>query len=204
MQQRAALWISCAFYTLPTAGIEAISGLILIHLHLKKLYDKFHLRGYLLPLNHIIKSIINSNGSNNHTKYYLALNSLTPKQIPHLSSLLIDIDNRYNEFLLSFSLFNREFSLENWLIDTFPDCFSFNLQTHNVKNYLHKLEDITIQASSDSSLYVIIFDASIKNHIATSVLHIYSFDRLIIKTCHHAVNISTTETKLFTMRCGIN
>jgi len=38
MQQRAVIWITGAFCTLSTAGIEAISGLIPIHLHLKKLY----------------------------------------------------------------------------------------------------------------------------------------------------------------------
>jgi len=59
MQQRAAIWITSAFHTLPSEGIEAISGLISIYLHLKKLYDRFLLRGFSLPLNHLIKSIIN-------------------------------------------------------------------------------------------------------------------------------------------------
>jgi len=140
-------------------------------------------------------SSINSNRSNDHTKHHLAFNSLTPKQIFCLSSLLIDINNRCNKFLPLFSPFNREFSLGNQLINTFPDHFSFNFQTHNVKNYLHKLEDITVQASSD---------ASIKNHVATLFSHIHSFNRPIIKMCYHAVNVSTTEAKLFAMRCSIN
>jgi len=59
MQQRAAIWIIGVFYTLPSEGIEAISGLIPIHLHLKKLYDRFLLKGFSLPPNHLIKSIIN-------------------------------------------------------------------------------------------------------------------------------------------------
>ena len=50
-----------AFYTLPMDGIEAIARLIPIHLHLKKLYDRFLLREFLLPLNHIIKSFITYN-----------------------------------------------------------------------------------------------------------------------------------------------
>jgi len=43
MQRRAALWITDAFHTLSTMGVEAIAGLILINLHLKKLYQRFHL-----------------------------------------------------------------------------------------------------------------------------------------------------------------
>ena len=41
MQQRVALWISGAFRISPTLEIEAISRLIPIHLHLKKLYRRF-------------------------------------------------------------------------------------------------------------------------------------------------------------------
>jgi len=37
MQRRAALWITGAFHTSPTEGIEAIAGLMPIKLHLKKL-----------------------------------------------------------------------------------------------------------------------------------------------------------------------
>jgi len=37
MQRKAALWILGAFCTSPTGRIEALAGLIPIHLHLKKL-----------------------------------------------------------------------------------------------------------------------------------------------------------------------
>jgi len=38
MQRRVALWITGAFHTSPTMGVEAIAGLVLINLHFKKLY----------------------------------------------------------------------------------------------------------------------------------------------------------------------
>ena len=47
-------------------------------------------------------------------------------------------------------------------------------------------------------------DASVKNHIATSILHIHLFDRPVTKKYYQAVNVTTTEVKLFTIRCGIN
>lgn len=192
------------FCTLPTTDIEAISGLIPIHLHLKKLYSRFHFRESLLPLNHIVKSIINTDKSNDHTKHCLFLNSLTPKQVSHLNSPLINIDNRYNEFLLSFSLFNKESFPGNCLIDIFPDCFFFNPWTHDVKNHLYRLNDITIQTSYDSLSSIVISDISIKNHTITLISHTHLYNSPIIKMCHHTINISTTEAKIFVIRYGIN
>jgi len=43
IQQRAALWILEAFQTSPSLSIEAITGLILIHLHLQKLSGRLQL-----------------------------------------------------------------------------------------------------------------------------------------------------------------
>ena len=47
-------------------------------------------------------------------------------------------------------------------------------------------------------------DASIKNDIATSISHIYSYNRPLVKTVHHASFVTTTEAELFAIRCGIN
>ena len=90
MQQRATLWISDAFWTSPTVGIEAILGLMPIHLQLKKLYEIFYLRGFLLPSNYIFKLIINTEKLSDH--YHISLNSLMAKQKSQLHSPLIDID----------------------------------------------------------------------------------------------------------------
>ena len=60
MQKRAAIWITRAFCTSPTAGIKAIAGLIPIHLHLQKLYGCVLLQAYLLPQNHIINLLSRS------------------------------------------------------------------------------------------------------------------------------------------------
>ena len=185
-------------------GIKAILGLIPIYLHLKKLYGRFHLRRSLLLSNHIIKSIINTDGSNKHITHCLFLNNLIPKQRSNLYSPLINMDNRYNEFLSSFSLFYEEFSLEKRLINSFSNYFSFHSQTQDVKNHLYNLDNITINMSSDPHSSIIISNTSIRNNVATSILHTYSHNKLVIKTIHHMVNITTTEAKLFTIRCDIN
>jgi len=51
---------------------------------------------------------------------------------------------------------------------------------------------------------LIISDTGIKNNIATSIAHIHIHDRPIVKMIHHMANITSTEAKLFIIRCGIN
>ena len=184
MQQRSALWVSRAFWMSPTTTIEAISDLIPIHLYFKKLYTRFLLWGLVLSTNHIIKSILSSDGSTEHTSYTLSLDNLTPKQELHLNSLLIDIDNRHNELHPSFSFFDKEFNPGNWLIDSFSDQFSFHPCSSNIKNYMKNLDDITFKTLSNPSFSIVISDASIKNHVATSIAHIHSHDKPVIKTIH--------------------
>ena len=108
------------------AEIKAISGLIPIYLHIKKIYRKFLLRGSTLPLNYLIKSILNSDRSSGHLSHILSLDYLTQKQKFHLTLPLINMNNCLNEINLSFSPFNKEFDPSNYLIDFFSDCFSFH------------------------------------------------------------------------------
>ena len=36
------------------------------------------------------------------------------------------------------------------------------------------------------------------------ILHIYSFDKPVVKTLHSAINITTAKAELFAIQCGIN
>jgi len=48
---------------------------------------------------------------------------------------------------------------------------------------------------------LIIFNASIKNNIATTLIF---KENITLKTVHHAMNVSSTEAKLFVIRCDIS
>ena len=47
-------------------------------------------------------------------------------------------------------------------------------------------------------------DTSIKNNIATSILHTHISNQLLIKTLHHAAFVTSLEAELFTIRYGIS
>ena len=121
-----------------------------------------------------------------------------------LKSPLIDADNKRNEFFLLFSFFNDKFIPRKHLVDTFSDCFSFHPHTLNIQKYIEYLEKIAIRASSNPFSSIIVSNASIKNQVATSISHIYSFNKPIIKTLYRAINITTAKAELFTIRCSIN
>jgi len=49
-----------------------------------------------------------------------------------------------------------------------------------------------------------ITDVSVKNNVTLSIVHIHVFNKPVVKTLYHAVNITAQEAKFFTIRCGIN
>ena len=118
------------------------------------------------------------------------------------------MDNRTNKVFLSFDSFSSEFSPRDRLIDVFPSCFSFYFTNRkskeNIKAYIHRLNKITLLLSADPKSIVIVLNTSIKNQVATLIAHIHIYDSLVVKTIYHAINVTTTEAELFTIRCGIN
>ena len=50
---------------------------------------------------------------------------------------------------------------------------------------------------------LIISNASIKNNVASSILHIHR-EQNIAKNIYHTMNITSTKVELFAIRCGIN
>ena len=163
MQQRAALWITGAFWISPSLGIETIARLVLIYLHLKKLHRRFLLWQSSLPSNHIIHSILSFDGSQEYKNHNVSINYLMAKQKSRLKSPIIDVDDKYNEIFPSFSFFNKEFNPRNCIVDIFPDCFSFHSHSSNIKKHIENLEEIMLRASSDPFSSIVVSDVSIKN-----------------------------------------
>ena len=163
----------------------------------KILFERFS-----LPSNHIFKLIIDMEKSCDHQHF--SLNNLMIKQKSKLHSPLINMNKRCNEFLPTFSLFDDEFSSGSRLIDLFSDCYSFHDWTRDIKGHLQNLDTITIDTSNDPHSSIMIVDVSIWNNIATSISHIHLHNSPVIKIIYQVVNVTTTESELFAIRCRIN
>ena len=133
---------------------------------------------------------------------------MTFKQRLKIKRSVVDTNNWLNRVFPSFNLLSNEFSLGFRLINILPSCFSFHLSNHKSKDskaiYICKLNECIFHASSDLKIVTIILDASIKNWVATSIVHVHSYNNLVKKTIHHMVNVTTTKAELFAIGCGIN
>ena len=95
----------------------------------------------------------------------------------------------------------------NRLIDIYSSHFSFhstNKHKKGRKAHIQKLNNLIFQVSDDSKIAIVVSDTSIKNHVATSIAHIYIHNNPVIKTLYHTVNITSTKAELFAIRYGIN
>ena len=63
---------------------------------------------------------------------------------------------------------------------------------------------MAFESSSSPSSALSVMDASIKNNVTISILHIHVHNKLITKTLYHTLNIMSTEAELFTIRSCIN
>ena len=134
----------------------------------------------------------------------MSIDCLMAKQKIQLKLLLIDVDEKYNKFFPSFCFFNEEFKSGNCIVDIFPDQFSFHPHLMNIKKYMKNLDKVMFKASSNLSSTIVVLDASIKNQVTTSISHIHSFNKLVIKTLHRAINITTAKVELFAIQYSIN
>jgi len=136
------------------------------------------------------------------------LDLLTPQQQERIKGPIIDIDNRFNKVFPSFDLHNLELSPGSRIIDNFHSHFSFHFFSKHSNNQLishsYKLNNLAIVSSKNFSYALVVTDASIKNNMAISIMHIHIRNRPVVKTIYHVVNVTSIEAKLFAIRYSIN
>ena len=135
-----------------------------------------------------------------------SINTLTNQQRNIAKGYLIDSNNKVYGIFSLFSPLHPELAPGSRIIDNFSDCFSFNLTNKKEKDKIcfQQLDEIVLQSSSSPSMAIVVTDASIKNDIATSILHIHLVDHSLTKTVHYTAFVTSTEAELFTIRCSIN
>ena len=206
MQRRVTIWILGAFKTFLLFSIKAIARLIPIKLYFQKLSRRSQLWAHSLPPNHLIWSLIDSSHSVSTTQHPTSLDSFTSHQQFLIKSYLVDINNRFNKIFPSFTSLHSGLSPGHRIIDNFSNCFVFNLHSKQKDNKActHQLDNMVIEASSSPSTAIVVTNASIKNNVATLILHTHTHDNSITKTVHHMVHITSTKAELFAMGCSIN
>ena len=159
-----------------------------------------------LSHNHLLCLLIDSHINSSSNFKSIVLDSLTNRQQSLVKGHLVNMANRSYECFPSFSPLNSEFSLGLRIIDNFSEHISFNIQDKrkDIKLWAQELNNLVLESSSFPSVAIVVSDVSIKNNVATSIVHIHMVDKPLTKTVHHAVNVTSTEVELFAIRCGIN
>ena len=57
---------------------------------------------------------------------------------------------------------------------------------------------------TNTNSVIIVFGTSIRNNVATSITHIYSYSKPVKKVIHHTINITIAKAELFAIRYKIN
>jgi len=114
----------------------------------------------------------------------------------------------FNEVFLAFDPTNPEFHSGNRIMDLFSNRFSFHLFSRSsdcsFKSHIQQLDVLAIESFSSLSDTLVITDASVKNNVASSIAHIHVFNKPVVKTLHHVINVTSSKAEFFTIRCGIN
>jgi len=180
MQRKAALWILGTFHTSPTGGIEALAGLIPIHLHLKKLAKRSCLRAVTLPSQHALLSLLSARNSKGAHPHPQSLALLTDAQSAQLRSPLLDTEASLLNLTEHFDSLHPEIHPGCRLLDNFPDHVSFHpcnrSNGHTHKLQFDALDRLCHEASSDPSTLVVATDASVipsRNMQAVLVAHFW-------------------------------
>ena len=156
----------------------------------------------------MLNSLLGVYHSKQTDPHCIAMSCLTPKQYLKMKSLIVDINNHLNQVLPAFDSLNRKLSLGFHLIDNFPNCFSFHMIDHKDAKartaHHNKLENIFKDSSQNNDIILVISNTSVKNNITTLVLYIRREHEIIKKTIYHVMNVMSTKTELFAMRCNIS
>ena len=183
-------------------GIEAIVGIIPIHLYLKQLSGRHQLQKATFPHNHTIKLLLEKRHAFQSQLHCLFLDYISSKQQQRIKSSIVDANDHLNGVFLFFNSLNCELHPGFRLIDIFSSCISFH-KTNHCSNE-SKLDKIVFNTLLELNTVLVASDTSIKNNIATSIAYIHSFNSSLKKTLYHTINITSIEAELFVLRCGIN
>ena len=161
-----------------------------------------------LPKQYTLDSLIEDHHSKKAKLHCLSISKLTNKQWYKIKSSIVDFNSWLNKVFPAFNKPHKELSSSFRLVDNFPNYYSFhtvNWKNTKVKNaYIYLLNKIYDDFISDLNTVLVISDASVKNQVTTSILHIHQGWNIIAKTIYHTISITFTEIELFSIRYGVN
>ncbi|CAA7267563.1 unnamed protein product [Cyclocybe aegerita] len=126
MQRKAALWITGAFCTSPTGSLEALAGLIPVHLMLKKLAMRAVYRVATLLDTHPLRSMMGKGLLKRATPDAHSAALMTPAMRGKVKSTIMEVDKHVHTLTESFEPFAPEARPGDRLLDRYADRLHFD------------------------------------------------------------------------------
>jgi len=208
MQQRVALWITDAFRTSPSEGIEAIADLIPITLYLRKLNGRHHLRCASIPPSHAINSLLDSQHTKNQAPHKTVTSKLTAKQQTNLKSPIKDVNERLNSVRNCFNPLYPLFSPGSWIVNHFSSRISFHSPSsssdEDLYQHLQSLNLVFRSSQVNPNSVAVIADGGVKkSHVTTAAVHIWADNSITKQIQVHSLNVTFIEAELMAIRAGL-
>ncbi|KAF5347025.1 hypothetical protein D9756_011012 [Leucocoprinus leucothites] len=210
MQRHAAIWITGAFRTSPSGGVESIAGLIPIHLHLRKLAIRSSYRVSTLPSNHALRSLLSNRFSLDSIPHPQSLQLLTPAKKAKVKGPIIDVDNSLSHLSDSFLPFDPVSKPGSRLMDIHSDSIHFHpcnrSDKHEMYKHVSSLDSVFTSSSLDRNCISVVTDASVPlvgSLQAVSAAHLYRGGRQVSHAKQASGRASSTDAELYSIRIGI-
>jgi len=208
MQRRAVLWITGTFCTSPLEGIEAVAGLIPIHLYLQKLNSQHQLRYATILPSHTINFLLDHAHAKNHPAHKLVISSLTSKQKAHLKSSIKDVNKRLNEIQACLEPNYILFSPSSRVVDHFSSRIVFHSPSSSSNNdtivHIQKLNQAFRMSQIGPHSTTIIVNGEVKkSNITLAVAHTWTDNHITRQAHTQAINITSVKAKLMAIYIGL-
>ncbi|CAA7263695.1 unnamed protein product [Cyclocybe aegerita] len=205
MQRKAALWITGAFCTSPTGGLEALAGLIPVHLMLKKLATCAVYRVATLSDTHPLRSMRGEGLLKRATPHARSATLMTPAMRGKVKSTVMEVDERVHTLTESFKPFAPEAHPGDRLLDHYADRLHFDEcdPTQDRRPYRDELitkaraDPLTVLAATDGSV------PQSNQYQAASAAIIYKGHRELERTRYVSGRVTTPDAELNAISCAV-
>jgi hypothetical protein len=163
MQRRAALWITGAFRTSPSGGVESLAGLIPIHLHLEKLVTRASYRVPTLSTTHPIRSLIGAGAAAGDLRHRLHMSNLHPHIVEATKSTICGLSADLPALTECFEADTEECRPGHHLLDVVHNRITFIEFDRSMKDHVlvESLDGIRSMAGCPLDSALVSTDASV-------------------------------------------
>ncbi|CAA7270790.1 unnamed protein product [Cyclocybe aegerita] len=205
MQRKAALWIMGAFCTSPTGSLEALAGLIPVHLRLKKLATCAVYRVATLSDTHPLCSMMCERLLRQAEPHARSAALMTPAMRGKVKSTVMEVDERVHTLTESFEPFAPEAHPGDWLLDRYADHLHFDERdpTQDRRPYLDELiakaraNPLTVLAATDGSV------SQSNQYQAASAAIIYMGHHELERTRYVSGRVTAPDAELNAISCAV-